>query len=471
VFRRSTLVIFAASLLASPLATARAAITASGDISPANPSAWTPNTYGYIGPSAGGTLTVDGGSNLVSANGYLGYFNTGKGVVNVAGAGSKWDNAALYVGFYGSGTLSITGGGTVTSAYSGYIDGAASAVTVDGTGSALSVNSYFEVGDTGHGTLRISHGGRMTCSGVMIGWNGNSSGAVTVDGAGSIWTDRGSLEIGSPGYGNTGTLAISNGGRVTANNVTLDNNRSLLTLDVGRGSCLEVAGGTGSLGNYGTIRVVAGAGSPAGEYYPISAGTWGGTGTCQGLGGTWDPVKRKILVYGATSGTSGSPVPLDLSYQQRALVNGNLPGQANWQVGASFPAASSTTNITFTATAMSSTTLDTLQALLPARHSILSGWNLATTNYSVSSTNPLYLSFNVGAGHSTDDLNLWQYDGGTWTKYAPLDLTYDGSYASFTATGLTGYAMVAVPEPGTLVLLVAGLFALATCVRRERAAG
>ena len=46
-----------------------------------------------------------------------------------------------------------------------------------------------------------------------------------------------------------------------------------------------------------------------------------------------------------------------------------------------------------------------------------------------------------------------------WTPYNAQDLTYDGTYASFTATGFSGYA-VTVPEPGTLVLLAAGLLIL-----------
>jgi threonine dehydrogenase-like Zn-dependent dehydrogenase len=105
---------------------------------------------------------------------------------------------------------------------------------------------------------------------------------------------------------------------------------------------------------------------------------------------------------------------------------------------------------------------------LPANESILSGWAYATTNYSVSATNPIYFSFNVGAGHPADELDLWHYDGSTWTKYVPDDLTYDGTFASFTATGLSGYAMTAVPEPGTLALLAAGLFGLLAYAWRRR---
>ena len=44
----------------------------------------------------------------------------------------------------------------------------------------------------------------------------------------------------------------------------------------------------------------------------------------------------------------------------------------------------------------------------------------------------------------------------------------DATCASFTATSFSGYAMVAVPEPGTLALLAAGLLGLLICVRWKR---
>ena len=149
-------------------------------------------------------------------------------------------------------------------------------------------------------------------------------------------------------------------------------------------------------------------------------------------------------------------------------MNDSGPSGTNWEVGASFVAAGSTTNVAFTATAMNDTMLATLRSQLPADDSVLSGWTFSTTNYGVSSTNPVYLSFNVGAGYWTDDLNLWHYDGSTWAAYIPADLTYDGTYASFTATSLSGYAMTAVPEPGTFALAGIGAISLLVCAWRRR---
>jgi hypothetical protein len=57
---------------------------------------------------------------------------------------------------------------------------------------------------------------------------------------------------------------------------------------------------------------------------------------------------------------------------------------------------------------------------------------------------------------------------GQHTLYTPADLTYDGTYASFTATDFTGYALTAVPEPGTIVLLAAAILGFAAYIRRRQ---
>jgi hypothetical protein len=66
-----------------------------------------------------------------------------------------------------------------------------------------------------------------------------------------------------------------------------------------------------------------------------------------------------------------------------------------------------------------------------------------------------------------DDLQIWHYDGSAWAKYAPMDLTYDGTYASFTAASFSGYAAT-VPEPGTIVLLLAVAIVWSIRVWRRR---
>jgi hypothetical protein len=42
-------------------------------------------------------------------------------------------------------------------------------------------------------------------------------------------------------------------------------------------------------------------------------------------------------------------------------------------------------------------------------------------------------------------LQIWHYSGSSWTEYASTDLTCNGTYASFTVTGFSGYAVTGVP--------------------------
>jgi hypothetical protein len=174
-------------------------------------------------------------------------------------------------------------------------------------------------------------------------------------------------------------------------------------------------------------------------------------------------------VSAAASGASGAAIPLDLATTQRALVDDVGPSGTNWHVGASFVESASTKNITFVATAMNGTLLDLLKNQLSPPESLLSGWGFSTTNYTVSPTNPVYLSFDVGPGHPSDELEIWRCDEANgWSRYDAFDLTYDGEFASFTATSFSGYAMVAVPEPTTLILCCIGATGVLTCTWKKR---
>jgi T5SS/PEP-CTERM-associated repeat protein len=238
--RRSILfALFAAFSLAVPLASARADITPSGDVSPSSPPPinWTSLTTAHIGNTGSGTLTVDGNSGLLSGTASIGYGSGSTGAVTVDGAGSTWNNAnSLYVGNSGSGTLSITNAGSVTAGDSiiGNNPGSTGLVIVDGSGSTLATvyrygvsGGSLLVGDSGSGTLSISNGGSVSsgfCAGsISIGACGigghNSTGIVIVDGTGSTCTTTDVLVGGlwttgeGGGYDSGhGTLTIAHGG-------------------------------------------------------------------------------------------------------------------------------------------------------------------------------------------------------------------------------------------------------------------
>ena len=201
---------------------ATASILWSDDVEPADPATWTSyNTLVYIGKTASGTVTVNGGDNIESGRGYIGYEPGSTGFVLIEGNGSKWINSGVfYVGVEGSGTIEISNGGTVTSNRDSYIGcktNSTGQVIIDGNGSTWNQSYSLHVGLSGNGTFEITNGGKASCYEGQIGINPESTGSATVDGNDSIWSSSTSLHVGNHG---SGTLQISNGGVVTASENT-----------------------------------------------------------------------------------------------------------------------------------------------------------------------------------------------------------------------------------------------------------
>lgn len=200
-----------------------------------------------------GTLNVNGELNLLDGNisnthGYLGQTSGQKGYVTVDGPNSTWtNNGNLTVGFRGAGELSITNGGVVkntsTAYISRYADTTGSSVLVDGAGSLWETIGSIYVGNQGEGSLTISNGGTVNVSSALsLGFSAGSSAYVYVSGAGS------SLNIGNflslSGSGGAGELHISDGASVTAKSADVGGYRGtgLITVD-GNGSTLDITGG------------------------------------------------------------------------------------------------------------------------------------------------------------------------------------------------------------------------------------
>ncbi len=100
---------------------------------------------------------------------------------------------------------------------------------------------------------------------------------------------------------------------------------------------------------------------------------------------------------------------------------------------------------------------------------MLSGWNFTATGSGYAATDPIYLSMGIPANLARDDLHLWRLSGGKWSSFTASDLTSIDGYASFTVTGLSGYAVAAtVPEPTELVLLMAGACGIMLRWRRKK---
>jgi large repetitive protein len=414
-----------------------------------------------------GSLTIQDAIKVTCAYGYLGYGIGSTGTAVVMGTNSSWvcNGGVLYVGYYGTGTLLIANCGSISD-YSGHIgewSNSTGAVMINGTSSTWSNTSNLDVGYSGSGTLSIANGGSVSNSSGYIAYNSGSTGMVIVNGVGSTWTNSSSIYVGSLGKG---TLKVSNGGVVTAKSASI-NSQSLLAIDVGNGSRLTVNNGSGTLTNNGKVRLSAGSGAATGGYQPILAGTWSGTGTCQALGGVWNSSSHLFTVSDLVTGTAGTPVAItNLVDTQRMLISDDGEDGTGWTVGAGFAATTTPTSLTLTATVMTEDVVAALQNLLNPNQSVLSAWDFES-GAGYTQGDPVYLSFGIGANQLSDSLRIWHHDANGWTSYAASDLTYDGTYASFTATGFSGYA-VTVPEPSSLTLLATGLFGLLAYVWRKR---
>jgi len=430
-------------------------------------STWTNGKNLHVGRFGNGTLHITDGAAVSNSSTSIGLYPGSTGVVTVDGAGSTWANDGyLYVGRFGSnGTLNITGGAAVSNS-DGYIaakSGSTGMVTVDGAGSTWTNGEDLYVGGSGSATLNITAGAVVSSQNGYINYvaSGPTVVVVTVDGAGSMWTNSGELRVGRSG---NGTLNISGGAAVSATGVSI-RDESLLAIEVGNGSLLQIDGGSGMIANDGIARISAGAGATAGNVYePIGATTFSGNGVYQAVGGTWDETEHLLTVSDIVSGTAGSTVTIDRSQMQRMLID---DPQTGWSVGASFVPADAASELNVTATVVSGSMLGELESLLEAGHAVHGAWTFEVTG-GYTAGDPAYLSFDLGPGFDRSDLNLWHYDGSQWAEFDAADLTCNGNYASFTVTGFSGYAVSAVPEPGTLVMLLGGVVAVALIGRRRR---
>jgi T5SS/PEP-CTERM-associated repeat protein len=124
----------------------------------------------------------------------------------VTGSGSRWTNTSVvFGGDGGSGTLNIEGGGQVSSKSGqvGYAFGSTGRAMVTGADAIWTISDGLSVGVSGSGTLTVADGGKVTAQSVSV--NDKSAVRLHVSGndmvvLGSTWTSGSIVNNGSVGF-------------------------------------------------------------------------------------------------------------------------------------------------------------------------------------------------------------------------------------------------------------------------------
>jgi autotransporter-associated beta strand protein/T5SS/PEP-CTERM-associated repeat protein len=363
----------------------------------------------YIGNIGAGTLTVSGGF-LTSGTGYLGVYagSTGNGTVS---SGTWANRGDLTVGVAGTGTLTITGGlvsvaGTLSTGSLGTINVNAGGTLQIGTGTTAGVLGMAAI--TNNGTLIFNRSNAYTFSGTISG-----TGAVIKQGAGTL-TLSGSNGVAGPTTIQQGVLNLGNPAVLASSAITPLSGGTLTLapyLSTTVGGLAPNAGGLTDVGS-GMVTVAAGL-SDADLVAAIVSGR--GDGSWNGTSGITSSVA-------AASGGDRTVGWLD---------NGDG-------------------SVTFAFAAAGDTNLDWQVDILDAANFLSGG----------------------------------KFDTGSPASWNEGDFTYDGvvdilDAASFLSTGLFDagayntpplQATIAVPEPSTCAMALAGLACGGYSVWRPRRA-
>ena len=198
-------------------------------------------TYGASPTNLENRLIVQNGGQAGAQNLVVGNYKEGNGAVTVTGAGSGMtiDAGGMGIGVSGQGSLDVDQGGKVvvgSDTTVGVNSGSQGSVTVDGSGSSLTVNngqnstSTTVIAGQGQGNMTVQNGGAFTTNGnLVVGNQAGSTGTVVVGGSSDSSDSQSKLDL--TGTGSTGNLTVGNqgtghldvrqGGEVTAYGVSV----------------------------------------------------------------------------------------------------------------------------------------------------------------------------------------------------------------------------------------------------------
>ncbi|WP_425398575.1 PEP-CTERM sorting domain-containing protein [Aeoliella sp.] len=190
-------------------------------------------------------LRLTGGA-LITSTVDIAADSNSTGVMHVTGqSASLTMDDRLTVGERGTGELLVNQGAQVNiwRFNVGNFDTSNGTATVSGVSSELNVETDIDVGDEGVGELHITDGATVSNDDATIGNDG--VGTVFVGGAGTVWTNAGDLKVGEDGQGE---LTIADGAMVF-------NDTASIAEDPGSGGDVYVNGASSTWGNSGSLRV------------------------------------------------------------------------------------------------------------------------------------------------------------------------------------------------------------------------
>ncbi|XAL99576.1 hypothetical protein OT109_18600 [Phycisphaeraceae bacterium D3-23] len=275
---------------ASHLSAQDLTINARWDIGPGN-------TFESFGVD-GGDITMSGGFQVFSFDGYVGYTTGASGQLTLTGSDTEWQSSGLHVGWFGEGTLRIEDGAeAIYSHHSdlGRVAGAVGNIVVTGVGSELTGTGNFElnIGLEGTGSVRLENGASASTRTVWLGREDGGLGQITVTGAGSVWSSTSPLHIGSLDATGKGIVHITDGGQAFFAYTTLGHsepNSGTLTID-GPGSRMVSDGGFDT-GQADSARLTI---TDGGELIVDGISHFNGIAMVDGTGARWEVTDELFL--------------------------------------------------------------------------------------------------------------------------------------------------------------------------------
>ncbi len=324
-----------------------------------------------VGFSGTGNATIANGANVTVGTAELGAQSGGNGTLLVTDANTKLTYVGgtgnpdvLTVGYSGLGALTVANGAGVSgnNGVLGMNNGTVGNATITGANSSWIMANLAEVGFNGTGNLTISNGGSISDAIGVVGLNASANGHVVVTGANSTWINSGTLAVGAVGFavlpvsssGGNGSLAISNGGNVSAaalyygqlttafgptgQNATVSVDGTVSRLAI---SGNMVGGGNVTITNGGNVTVGGQLTENGYNGTTISLSGFGSQLTVQGYTSVAQFYNNSLTVNGSLlnsvgansnnlSAILGNTVAGNLTGNATVLVTGNT---ANWDVG------------------------------------------------------------------------------------------------------------------------------------------